>query len=92
MVLQVRADIGVVHLDLDAVLDRVPVDELAQRAGIPEIVSESTSHMAASFIDALRRIAVGLDLVIYGTAQRLLGRKAAEMPARPRLITAEEGG
>jgi hypothetical protein len=73
------------------VLDRIPVDELAQRAGIPEIVSESTSHMAASFIDLLRRIAVGLDAIVYGTAQRLVRRQAADLPERPRLLTVEDG-
>ena len=43
------------------------------------------------FIDMLRRIAVGLDLVIYGFVQRVLGRDLSKLPARPELLPDGEG-
>jgi hypothetical protein len=79
------------RVDVNAIIDRVPVDELAQRAGIPEIVSDSTSHMAASFIDLLRRQGVGLDLIIFGVVQRLLRRRVSDLPSHPTLLVNGEG-
>lgn len=80
------------RVDVDALLDRVDVDrvmarldvgDLVDRAGIPDIVRASTRDVAGSAIDAARRYAVGLDVVVTGGLRRLLRRDPSRFPAAP---------
>jgi hypothetical protein len=77
------------RVDVDRLMDRVDVDGLVARAGIPEIISDSTTHFAGSALDLVRRQAAGLDAILYRTVQRLLGRDADELPLGPVALTEE---
>ena len=71
------------HVDVDRLLDRVDVNKLlervdvqavAKRANVGNLVAQSTSQVAGSTLDVARRQAVGVDTLIMGFADRLLGR------------------
>ncbi len=70
-------------IDIDRVMAQVDVKDLAERAGIPDIVRESTGALAGSAIDVFRRQVVALDTVIGAAAYRLTGRKPASRPVSP---------
>ncbi len=74
------------RMDVDALLDRVDVERLVKRAGVPEIVAESTSSVAGSVLDHVRRHLLGLDVVITRAVMRLTGRDVAAEPVGPPLL------
>lgn len=89
-----RVDVNALldRVDVDALLDRVDVDrlmarvdvaDLVERAGVADIVRASTQDVAGSAIDAARRYAVGLDVVVTGALRRLLRRDLSRFPAAP---------
>jgi uncharacterized RDD family membrane protein YckC len=80
-----RVDPGVLigRADIDTILQRVDVRAVVERAGIPEIVAESTSHLTGSALDLVRRPLVGLDEIIFRSANRLVGRDPATFPEGP---------
>ncbi len=87
------------RVDIDRLLDRVDVDRLmarvdiqtvADRAGIADIVAESTGAVAGSVLDVARRTMVGLDTVIEHSAYRLTRRDPTTRPTGPAKLQ-EEG-
>ncbi len=71
-----RMDVNalVLRLDLDALLDQVDVRALVKKAGIDDIIAETTTGMAARSLDLLRRQLLGLDTILLGFVDRLLRR------------------
>jgi uncharacterized RDD family membrane protein YckC len=53
------------------------------RAGIPEIVAESTSHLTGSALDLFRRPIVGIDEITFRGLNRLIRRDPREFPTGP---------
>jgi uncharacterized RDD family membrane protein YckC len=95
-----EVDVGAVvaRIDVDAVLDRVDVERvvdrldleaLMRRAGIPELIADSTGQVAGSALDLARRQLVGLDVGISRVLQRLLGRDPKALPAGPPTLVAD---
>jgi hypothetical protein len=87
-----RVDVNrlLARVDVDALLQKVDLEAAVRRAGVPEIVAESTGQMAGSALDLARRQLVGLDVVLDRTLDRLLRRDPATQPLGPsRLIEAE---
>lgn len=70
-------------VDIDKVMDRVDVEKVIDRAGIPEIVRESTGHMAESMLDTVRRQLVAVDQVIMRVTLKLTLRGGGQIPAGP---------
>ena len=71
------------RVDVDRFMDRVDVQRLMERAGIPEIVRESTGHVAGSVLDVGRRQMVGLDELVGRVAYRVTGRDPDDRPISP---------
>jgi uncharacterized RDD family membrane protein YckC len=64
-------------------MERVDVKALVDRAGIPQIVAESTSHLTGSALDLFRRPIVGLDEITFRGLNRLIRRDPREFPTGP---------
>jgi uncharacterized RDD family membrane protein YckC len=88
-----RVDIDALldRIDVNRIIDRVDVADIVDRAGIPDIVAESTSSLAESLLDMVRRQLLGLDVVVMRTIIRVLPRDEHSMPARPVDLAAEDG-
>ena len=80
-------------VDVNRLIDRVDVQAVTQRANVGGLVAQSTSQVAGSTLDVARRQAVGLDTLIMGLVDRLLGRNPAAQPlGPPGLVAAETEG
>jgi uncharacterized RDD family membrane protein YckC len=64
-------------------MDRLDIVKIVERAGIPEIVAESTSHLGGSALDLFRRPLVGLDEIFFRVANGLVRRNPSEFPTGP---------
>lgn len=87
------------HVDVDRLLDRVDVNRLlervdvqavATRANVGNLVAQSTSEVAGSTLDIARRQAVGVDTLIMGFVDRLLGRESAKQPLGPPALVPQD--
>ncbi len=89
---RVDLDAAVAQVDLDAAIAGVDVEGLVRRAGIPELITESTGQAANSALDLARRQLVAVDVGVVGLLQRLLRRDPAELaPGPPLLLTNRQG-
>lgn len=88
-----RVDVNrlMARVDFDAVLDSVDLEAAVRRAGVPDIVAESTGRMAGSALDLARRQLVGLDMVLDRVVNRLLTRDPAVQPLGPARLVTEPG-
>lgn len=77
-------------VDVNRLVDRVDVQAVTRRANVGGLVAESTTQVAGSTLDVARRQAVGLDTLIMGLVDRLLGRDPAAQPLGPPELVAEE--
>ncbi|MFP4149472.1 MAG: RDD family protein [Nitriliruptoraceae bacterium] len=80
------------RVDLDTLLATVDVEALVRRAGIPELIADSTGQAANSALDLARRQLVALDVAALHLAQRLLRRDPAALPPGPPLLLADRAG
>ncbi len=89
-----RADLDVLlaRVDLDALLAEVDVEGLVRRAGIPELIADSTGQAANSALDLARRQLVAVDVASTRLAQRLLRRDPAALPPGPPLLEEDRAG
>ena len=79
----------VAKVDIDAVLETVDLEAVVRRAGVPEIVQESTYRVAGSVLDMVRRQLAGLDVVTDRVVCRVLRRDPATMPVGPPALNEE---
>ena len=70
-------------VDLNVLLAEVDVEALVRRSGIPEIVADSTSQLAGSTIDVVRRQIAALDYWINRAVDTLMRRPAGSVPLAP---------
>jgi uncharacterized RDD family membrane protein YckC len=77
------------RVDLERMLAEVDLEALVRRAGIPELVADSTGQVAGSALDLGRRQLVGLDVGVGRGLQRLLGRDPDALPAGPTTLVAD---
>jgi uncharacterized RDD family membrane protein YckC len=77
------------RVDLERMLSTVDLEALVRRAGIPELVADSTGQVAGSALDLGRRQLVGLDVGISRLVQRLLGRDPDALPAGPPALVSD---
>ena len=78
--------------DLDVLLAGVDIELLVRRAGIPELVAESTGQAATSALDLARRQLVAVDVGLTRLLQRLLRRDPASLPPGPPLLHTDRSG
>ena len=71
------------RVDVNRLVDRVDVQAVTRRADVGGLVAQSTGQVAGSTLDIARRQAVGLDTLIMGLVDRLLGRDLAAQPLGP---------
>jgi uncharacterized RDD family membrane protein YckC len=85
------------RVDLNRLLADVDLEPLVRRSGIPEIVADSTSQLAGSTLDVVRRQVAGLDYWVNRLVATLLRRPADSVAAAPPALaevaaSAEDGG
>jgi hypothetical protein len=85
-----RVDVNrlMARVDVDALLETVDLEAAVRRAGVPEIVAESTGRVAGSALDLARRQIVGLDVIVDRVVNRLLRRDPADQPPAPPALAA----
>jgi uncharacterized RDD family membrane protein YckC len=89
---RVDLDALVARIDLDAALLTVDLEGLTRRAGIPDLIAESTGQAANSALDLTRRQLVAVDVGLLLVLQRLLRRDPGALPpGPPRLLTDRPG-
>ncbi|MGI9018812.1 MAG: RDD family protein [Euzebya sp.] len=71
------------RVDVDRFMSRLDIDAVVSRVDVDGIVASSTSRVAGSVIDVIRRQGVGLDAITMRTLQRLRGVDAATVPEGP---------
>jgi uncharacterized RDD family membrane protein YckC len=81
----------VARIDLEAALADVDLEALVRRAGIPQLIADSTGQVAGSALDLGRRQLVGLDVGVSRVVQRLLRRDPDALPAGPDGLVADGG-
>ncbi|GAA3523137.1 RDD family protein [Nocardioides daeguensis] len=79
------------RVDIDRLLARADVEALVQRSGIPDVVAETTSHLAGRTLDVARSQVTGLDTVAARVVDRVL-RRRGPAPLGPDLLMDGEGG
>ncbi|HRD63089.1 RDD family protein [uncultured Nocardioides sp.] len=85
------------RVDVERLLRDVDIEALVRRSGIPEVVAESTSHLAGSTLDVARRQVAGLDFWVDRLVGTVLRRDPDSVPETPPELAAEaletkEGG
>ncbi len=71
------------RVDIAALVDRLDVERLAQRADLAGIVAESTRGITGSMIDLARRQVAGIDEIVTRVAARLVRRDPSTDPDGP---------
>ena len=69
----------------------VDIEDLVVRAGIPDIVRDSTGALAGSALDVFRRQLVALDTIVGRAAYRIRGRDPDTRPDMPETLATIEG-
>ncbi|WP_166348688.1 RDD family protein [Phytoactinopolyspora limicola] len=89
-----RVDVNrlVARVDFDAALNNVDLEAAVRRAGVPEIVAESTGRMAGSVLDLARRQIAGLDIVVDRIVNKVLRRDSATQPLGPPALVGQTTG
>jgi uncharacterized RDD family membrane protein YckC len=85
------------RVDVNQMLEDVDLEAVVRRSGIPEVVAESTSHLAGSTVDIARRQVAGLDFWVNRAVDTLMRREAGSYPVAPPALVeaaaaAEDGG
>ena len=80
------------RVDVDALLADVDIELLVRRAGIPELVAQSTGQAATSALDLARRQLVAVDVGLTHLVQRVLRRDLGALPPGPPLLHTDRAG
>lgn len=92
-----RVDVNAIveQADIEAIIDRVPVVELANyvvdEVDLPQIIRDSTSGIAGDAMNVLRRQGVGADRIVSKLGDRVVFRRKqrkVEVPGEPESVTA----
>ena len=89
---RVDLDVLLAGVDLDVLLAGVDIELLVRRAGIPELVAESTGQAATSVLDLARRQLVAIDVGLTRLLQRVFRRDPASLPPGPPLLHTNRAG
>ncbi len=74
------------RIDVNAIVNELDIDALVQQTELGSIIARSTTGVLAEVLDVIRSQGVGLDDFIFRWANRLVGRKATQLPLGPPLL------
>jgi hypothetical protein len=74
------------RIDVNAIVNELDIDALVQQTELGSIIARSTTGVLTEVLDVIRSQGVGLDDFIFRWANRLVGRKAAQLPLGPPLL------
>lgn len=77
------------RVDVNALVERVDIEMITNKAKVGQLVARSTSQVAGSTLDVLRRQAVALDTLMMRFVDRVLGRDPDAQPAGPPALVPE---
>lgn len=90
---RVDIDAVVAKADMEAIIDRVPVIDLANyvvdEIDLPQIIRDSTSGIAGDVMNGTRRQALGADRIVSGLADRIVFRRRGrklDAPGEPQSL------
>ncbi len=83
---RVDVDRLLARADVNRLLAGVDVEELVQRAGIADIVADTTGQLAGRSLDVARRQLVGLDTLVAGMVDRDRRRRGPAPLGPPALV------
>ena len=78
------------EVDIDALLDRIDVAAIAERAQVGELVAQSTRDVAGSTLDLARRQLVALDLLVLRVVHRVMRARPTGRSDHRRWSAAEQ--
>jgi hypothetical protein len=76
------------RVDVNAIVNEIDIDNLVQHTELGSIIARSTTGVITELLDVVRSQGVGLDDFTFRWANRLIGRKAADLPLGPTLLVA----
>ncbi len=78
------------RIDVNAIVNQLDIDNLVQHTELGSIIARSTTGVVTELLDVVRSQGVGLDDFTFRWANRLLGRKVADLPLGPPLLVPTE--
>jgi hypothetical protein len=76
------------RIDVNAIVNELDIDTLVQHTELGSIIARSTTGVLTELLDVVRSQGVGLDDFTLRWANRLIGRKVADLPLGPPLLVA----
>jgi hypothetical protein len=80
------------RIDVNAIVNELDIDNLVQHTELGSIIARSTTGVVTELLDVLRSQGVGLDDFTFRWANRLVGRRAADLPLGPPLLVSPAVG
>jgi hypothetical protein len=74
------------RIDVNAIVNELDIDTLVQHTELGSIIARSTTGVLTELLDVVRSQGVGLDDFTLRWANRLIGRKVADLPLGPPLL------
>jgi hypothetical protein len=74
------------RIDVNAIVNELDIDALVQHTELGSIIARSTTGVLTELLDVVRSQGVGLDDFTLRWANRLIGRKVADLPLGPPLL------
>jgi len=74
------------RIDVNAIVNELDIDTLVQHTELGSIIARSTTGALTELLDVVRSQGVGLDDFTLRWANRLIRRKAADLPLGPPLL------
>jgi len=78
------------RVDVNAIVSRMDIDALVEQTELGSIIARSTTGVLSEVLDVVRSQGVGLDDFFLKWANRLIGRKVADLPTGPRPLVSPE--
>jgi hypothetical protein len=78
------------RIDVNAIVNDLDIDALVEQTELGSIIARSTTGALTELLDVIRSQGVGLDDFIFRWSNRLIGRKADDLPVGPPLLVSEQ--
>lgn len=78
------------RIDVNAIVNELDIDNLVQHTELGSIIARSTTGVLTELLDVVRSQGVALDDFTFRWANRLFGRRVADLPLGPPLLVQAE--